>query len=240
MSSLLAHSDTVILAGGLGTRLRSVLPQAPKILAPIGAGKTYLDALLAVLARQGAKRVILSLGHLAEQVIAHCAQHKVDGLEIVFSVETEALGTAGALRLASRQITSNPALVMNGDSWTPCDLNAFLAEHQRMQAPLTLLCVAVADASRYGTVTCAAEGAITGFHEKNGAQHGAGLVSAGIYAFSRAALNKLVEMPGSSLEKDFFEKQTLGARAVITTNSFIDIGTPETFAQAGDFFKELL
>ncbi len=233
---LLAAADVVILAGGLGTRLRDALPGRPKVLAPVGGGLCYLDFLVRWLERQGARRVILSLGHMAGAVTEHLARHPPAQPEIVCVIEDAPLGTAGALRLAARKIRGDVALVLNGDSWTDCDLNAFLDDHRRHDADFSLLCVAVDDAARYGTVLTGSGRVINGFREKTAAT-GPGLVSAGAYLFGKKALDELAKSAGPSLEKDFFEKRLdLRARAFPVKAAFIDIGTPESLAMAETVF----
>ncbi len=231
MSKPLSEIDIIVLAGGLGTRLHSVLPDQPKILAPIGDNRTYLDFLLSWLKSQGAKRVIFALGHKAEMVKDYLAQHPC-GLDVVFSVEPYPLGTAGALRLAAEQVITAPCLVMNGDSWLDCDLNAFIDKHKAAASPLSFLCAHVQDISRYGSIEIASNGTIKAFREKDAARV-PGDISAGIYLFSRRALNLLLENEGLSLEKEFFAQQlALGLHAFVSDGAFIDIGTPDSLREA--------
>jgi NDP-sugar pyrophosphorylase family protein len=229
MPGALAGMDTVILAGGLGTRLQAVEPEKPKILASVGK-ESFLDFLLGWLASQGARRVILALGYKTEDVKAHLAAHPHPSLDLVFSVENTPLGTAGALRLAARHIQTDPCLVLNGDSWVEADFGGFISAHKKNNVVLSLLCVVLEDASRYGTVEYDKNNVITAFHEK---KPGGGQVSAGFYLFGKQALTALKETCGASLEKDFFEKRLdLKPRAFESPGPFIDIGTPESLAQA--------
>jgi NDP-sugar pyrophosphorylase family protein len=221
----LSTTDIIILAGGLGTRLASILPDQPKILAPIGGGRTYLDFLLQWLKKQGGKRLIFALGHKAGAVMDYLQAHPPAGMDIAFSQENSPLGTGGALRLAAGQVRSETFLAMNGDSWVDADLNTFL---KIPPAPFSLLCVRVPDTSRFGTVDID-NGVITGFAEKNAARGGAGIISAGIYRFDARGLDALQAMQGPSLEKDFFEKRLdLRPTAQVVDSAFIDIGTPES------------
>jgi NDP-sugar pyrophosphorylase family protein len=225
----LAGTDVVILAGGFGTRLQGGASEKPKILASVGK-ETFLDFLLKWISAQGARRVILALGYKAESVKAHVAAHSYPSLDLIFSVEDVPLGTAGALRLAAQHVQSDPCLVLNGDSWIKADFGAFISAHKISNAALSLLCVAMEDASRYGTVDCENNNVITAFHEK---KPGRGVISAGFYLFGKTALDRLVETPGPSLEKDFFEKRLdLKPHAFMAHGAFIDIGTPESLAQA--------
>src|SRR5258708_32799331 len=126
----LASIDVAVLAGGLGTRLRPVLGETPKILAPIG-GRPYLDHLLSWLAGFGATRGVLCLGFRAELVLDHVKRNPFPGLEVGTSIEPEPLGTAGALSLAGPQLPSDLVLGMNGDTFVDADLAAFVAAHRQ-------------------------------------------------------------------------------------------------------------
>jgi NDP-sugar pyrophosphorylase family protein len=230
----LAGVDVLVLAGGLGTRLREVLPDAPKVLAPVGE-RVFLDVLLDWLMRFGARRVVLALGHRADEVQRHAEARPRSGLEIVSVVEPEPLGTAGAIRLARAHVHGATALVTNGDSFVDADLCAFLAAHRAGGAEVTLLCTRVPDSGRYGTVEIDGRGRITRFREKVAGQ-GAGTINAGVYLMERSVLNRL---DGGSLERDVFQKQPAGALgAYVGDFPFIDIGTPDDLRRAAGFFEE--
>ncbi|TAN64720.1 MAG: hypothetical protein EPN20_08070, partial [Magnetospirillum sp.] len=130
--------DVVVLAGGLGTRIRGVLGDTPKVLAPIN-GRPFLDHLLDHLARLGAGRAVLSLGVGADRVSDHLA-HRPPPLPVIQVIEPAPLGTAGALRHALPCLSGDPVMVMNGDTWLETDFAAFLAEHHRAGRPVSLLC----------------------------------------------------------------------------------------------------
>ena len=232
-----AHLDTVILAGGLGTRLAPVLPDRPKALATV-TGRSFLDVLLDRLASQGLKRIILALGHRADQIVAHLQQH--DGRqETIPVIETSPLGTGGALRNTLPALRSDPVLVMNGDSVVEADLAAFYRWHCERAAPISLLLVQQPDTSRFGRVDIDDDGRVTAFREKAAGQ-GPGLINAGIYLISR---ERIEEMPAGavlSLERDIFPAWIgRGLAGFATAGRFIDIGTPESLAGADDFFAGL-
>jgi NDP-sugar pyrophosphorylase family protein len=232
----LATIDVLVLAGGLGTRIRPVLGDTPKLLAPV-AGQTYLDHLLDWLARFGARRGVLALGHRAEAIVAHLARHARDDIAVETVIEPQPLGTAGAIRWARAELRSDPVLVINGDSFADVDLCEFLAHHRRAGATATLLCATVADAGRYGRVRVDKEGTIAGFAEKDATFRGAALVNAGMYFISAALLNAIASETASSLERDVFERLPPGSLAAFTQcGNFIDIGTPESLALADQFF----
>ena len=224
--------DIVILAGGLGTRIRSVLNEKPKVLAPIG-GYPFLDILLHRIALFSARRVILSLGHGAQAVLDHIAQTTYRDLDIVPVVEPTPQGTAGALRFIRHHLTSNPVLVMNGDSFIDADLCALTEHHRQNGADVTLLCCQVEDTSRYGKIELA-QGRIVSFREKTDST-GSGIINAGVYALSQRALDELALSDAPSLERDYFAACPPGTfHALVTNGDFIDIGTPESLARAPD------
>ena len=232
----LSEIDVVVLAGGLGTRIQSVLGDTPKLLAPVGE-HTYLDLLLDWLQGYGARRIILSLGHLADKIVAHIDEHPRADLEIIPVIESEPMGTAGGLRLVRPKIQSDIALVMNGDSWIDADLVALCDAHASGDADTTLLCVHVDDAGRFGRVEISDNGRIAAFSEKH-INTGPGLISAGMYAFSAAAWDRIENNDGRSLERDIFAKMPECLAAFNAGDvAFIDIGTPESLAQAAAFIQ---
>lgn len=232
----LASIDVLVLAGGLGTRIRPVLGDVPKVLAPI-AGKPYLDYLLDWLRQFGIRRIVLGLGHRADAVLAHLQARPAGGLDIATVIEPAPLGTAGAIRLARSELHSDPVLVMNGDSFADVDLGRFLASHRRAKARGNILCAMVEDAGRYGRVILDGGGHIQSFAEKNVSFHGAALVNAGVYLLSADLLDEIAAGHAVSLERDVFERMPPGSLAAFTEcRRFIDIGTPESLAWAGEVF----
>lgn len=232
----LSDIDVVVLAGGLGTRIQAVLGDTPKLLAPIGK-RTYLDLLLDWLQGFGARRVILSLGHLADKIVTYVDEHPRAGLEIISVIEPEPMGTAGALRFARNQVNTDVSLVMNGDSWIDVDLAVFCDAQTQGDAAGTLLCVRVADAGRYGKIEISDNCRVTAFSEKQ-SNAGPGLINAGVYAFSKTVWDMITTSDGRSLERDIFAKQSDCLAAFDAGDvPFIDIGTPESLAQAASFIR---
>jgi NDP-sugar pyrophosphorylase family protein len=230
----LAELDVLVIAGGLGTRIRSVLGDTPKLLAPVG-GRPYLVILLDWLRLFGAKRIVLGLGHQAPAVVDFLDRNKSahDDLTIVTVSEPRPLGTAGAVRFARPKLRSDPVLVMNGDSFTVADLCALVEHHRRAKAKATLLCAEVNDAGRYGRVELDSSGFIRGFIEKDSNFHGRSVVSAGVYLFSAALLDEIAAGQASSIEHDVFTRAPAGSlNAFAGRFPFIDIGTPESLAHA--------
>ena len=144
------------------------------------------------------------------------------------------MGTGGAIALARPTLSSDPVVVLNGDTWLDLNLGAMLAQHRASQGVLaTLACTAVDDSRRYGAVELSGDGAITRFVEKDDASSGS-LINGGIYLLSARLLDSLVIMPNLSLEHDVLPhlpKGTLRAYPVSDGN-FLDIGTPESYSRA--------
>jgi mannose-1-phosphate guanylyltransferase len=235
----LSNTDIVVLAGGYGTRLSSVLGETPKLLAPVN-GLPYVSFLLSWLKSYKAKRVIFSLGHLASTISEFLYDNPQEGMEFVIVTENEPLGTGGAISNVRSQIYSDPVLIMNGDSFVDADLCKFVALHAEENSEASIICVNVADTSRYGTISLNAKSRITHFKEKTG-KHEAGTISAGIYLFNWSILDEVANV-GPSLEHGFFEQQSADRFLAMSGNfQFLDIGTPEDLIRApsvlGSFYK---
>jgi mannose-1-phosphate guanylyltransferase len=235
-AACLRSVDVLVLAGGLGTRLRPAIGERPKLLAPV-RGRPYVLYLLDWLRRFDARRIVLSLGYKADSVLDFLAARHFDALEIVPVVEPEPLGTAGAVRFARLQLHSDPVLVMNGDSYIDTDLCALLSLHRGSGALGTLLCADVEDAGRFGRLTVNRTGRISSFIEKDPDFRGRAVVSAGIYALSAYLLDDIAAGTARSLEREVFAAlppESLGA--LVGSSGFVDIGTPESLAAAEALF----
>ncbi len=229
--------DTVVLAGGLGTRIRDALGDTPKLLAPIGDAP-FLDTIVNRLKHFGARRLILGLGHLADKVVSHLDAHPPDGIDIVTMIEPEPLGTAGALRFLAPHIETDPVLVMNGDSFFDSDLCDFVQAHEKSGMIASILCAQVEDTAPYGRVSISPEGQLEAFLEKDPDRAGPGIINAGVYLFSDPMMKRIANMEGPSLETDVFEAVAPGTLHAVTSNgAFIDIGTPEDLARAAEVLK---
>jgi NDP-sugar pyrophosphorylase family protein len=224
--------DVLVLAGGLGTRLRPAIGESPKLLATV-AGRPYLSLLLDWLTRFGARRIVLSLGYKADAVLDFLSRQPRQDLDIVPVVEAEPLGTAGAIRLARSELRTDPVLALNGDSFADADLCALLARHREAGASGTLLCAEVDDARRYGRVAVDGAGCITRFIEKDPDVRGPAPVSTGIYVLSGRLLDVIATGTGASLESDVFAVLPAGSlAAMVGRYRFVDIGTPASLARA--------
>jgi D-glycero-alpha-D-manno-heptose 1-phosphate guanylyltransferase len=225
--------QAIVLAGGLGTRLRGVVPDLPKPLAPV-AGRPFLAIVLAQLRAQGFDSAVLSVGYRHE-LIRDAFGDQFDAMALRYAVEDRPLGTGGAIRLAARQCSEADVFVLNGDSYAEVDFAGMMAAHRRAGAALTVCAVEVADTGRYGRILVD-DGRIVGFAEKGVA--GPGLINAGVYAMRR----DLLQQPGLP-EAFSFETDVLARRldelrpgAWVARGRFVDIGVPEDYARAQSMF----
>lgn len=229
-SNCLKDIDVVVLAGGLGTRISSVLKGTPKILAPVG-GRPYLVFLLYWLCSFGVRRVIFSLGHLAHAVAKFLRENPIEGIQFSIIIEEKPLGTAGAIANVCPEIRSNPVLIMNGDSFIDTDLCDFVAFHKSTNSDASILCAEIADSSRYGAVDIDSENRILTFKEK-AINTKARSINAGIYLFNLNILDE-IETCGPSLERDYFQNQPPGRfSGMRVEGEFLDIGTPRDLLRA--------
>lgn len=218
----------VILAGGLSTRLRSVLPNLPKPLAPV-LGRPFLLCLLDQLEAAGARDVILCTGWLGDMVEAEIGRSR-GSLSIRYSRESEPLGTAGAIARALPLIEKSAFLVLNGDSLVEADLSEFAACHRESLFLASILVTRVPDCSRFGTVEWLPNRSVTGFREKAGLAR-PGWINAGAYLFSKSLAETIPNDRPSSLERDILPNWTDGSLgAWPAEGAFLDIGTPESLA----------
>lgn len=221
-----ATDEAIVLAGGFGTRLRGAIGDLPKPMAPV-AGRPFLEWQLDALARRGIRRVILSVGFRREAIETHFGASYA-GMQIAYAREIEPLGTGGAIRAALRHLRGEAAFVLNGDTLIRAPLGQM---DLRRDCRLCLLVARVEDASRFGTV--AVEGGfVRAFLEKSGA--GPGLVNSGVYRIDRDLLEGIGLPEKFSFERDFMEPGVarLAIAAVVTDEPFIDIGIPESLADA--------
>jgi NDP-sugar pyrophosphorylase family protein len=230
--------DVVVLAGGLGLRLRDAIGPLPKVLAPI-AGRPFLDYLLAWLEGFGARRVVLSLGYQAEMVLAYLAARPPSALVLVPVVEPAPLGTAGALRFVRGLLGSDPVMVLNGDSLVDADLSLLLAAHARAGTALSMLCTEVPGCGRYGRVELTRDQRVERFVEKDESFAAPGLINAGIYVVSAGLLDTIALGTASSFERDVLAAAPPHTiQALAGRFPFIDIGTSESLNEAVDFLPK--
>lgn len=225
--------QAIILAGGLGTRLRSVVPDLPKPMAPV-AGRPFLAWMLDRLADAGFERAVLAVGYRHEAISEYFGE-RYRGLALHYSVENAPLGTGGAMHLAAAQVTSMPVFVLNGDTYLELDYRAMLDAHRRAGALMSVAVCSVPDVSRYGALEIAG-GVVTGFQEKG--RGGQGYINAGVYLLSSGIMERIPAGVPFSFEQELLVPALHEIRpaAMVAEGLFIDIGVPEDYDRAQRLF----
>jgi NDP-sugar pyrophosphorylase family protein len=222
--------QALILAGGAGTRLRPVLSQLNKPMAPV-AGKPFLEYLLLQLKKHEVEEVILCVGYKADLIQAYFATGARWDLQVSYSYETDFLGTAGALKLAEKFVHEEDFFVMNGDSLFDIELHTLMRYHREMKARATLALAHVEDTQRYGAISLNELGQIVSFVEKPQV-NAASLINGGVYVFAREVLDLIPEGEATSLEKDILPKLIgCGLYGLPSKGYFVDIGVPADYAR---------
>lgn len=222
--------EAVVLAGGLGTRLRSVVSDVPKPMASI-SGRPFLELLMGNLGRNGFTRVVLSVGYMADAIIGHFGD-SWRGLQLAYAVEDMPLGTGGAIREALGRCESSHVHVFNGDTYLDLDCDATERVWTACREPV-IVARQVEDTARYGRLEVDADHRIVHFLEKD-ASGGAGLINAGCYLLPRGIVADFPDAERFSFESDYLRDAVSSRvfRALPTDAEFIDIGTPEDYARA--------
>ena len=227
--------ECIILAGGLGTRLRSSVPDLPKCMAPV-AGKPFLTFVIDYLLQQGVNKFIFSLGYMHE-IIEDFLKNNYPNLHYQVALEEEPLGTGGAIFLSCKKASEKNVIVLNGDTLFNVNIKELLDYHTQHNSSCTLSLKPMKQFDRYGVVEINQDGHIQSFQEKK--FYESGLINGGIYALN---VHEFVQMKFDdkfSFEKDYLEKyfSTKKMMGLVQDEYFIDIGIPEDFERAG---KELL
>jgi D-glycero-alpha-D-manno-heptose 1-phosphate guanylyltransferase len=230
-----AVTRVVILAGGFGTRVKHLLPHVPKPMAPV-AGKPFIEWVVRFFAHHGLREFVLSTGHLAEVIESYFATGPVAGVKVTCRPEREPLGTAGGfLNCVGAGLSPEIRwLVTNGDSLVVADPTPLLRSLDS-GADAALMGLALEDASRFGSLDIAPDGRrLVAFREK---RPGAGVINAGVYAFTQRTVQAMPAKRPLSFEFDVFPGLATHGRVAVETVSapFIDIGTPDTLAAAERF-----
>lgn len=221
--------ECIVLAGGLGTRLRSELEDIPKCMAPIN-GKPFLEYIFDYLERQFVDTVILSLGY-KHRVVADWLNGKAFTFKIHRVVEQEPMGTGGGIKLALRKAREAQAFVINGDTLFDVDLRA-MKEVMQPNDKAVIALKTMEKFERYGVVSMDAQNRILAFEEKKYCENG--LINGGVYLFN-TALESLHNFPDKfSFENDFLEPEARNKtlRGFKSDGYFIDIGIPEDYKRA--------
>lgn len=222
-----------VLAGGLGTRIRAVGGDTPKVLLPV-EGRPFLAHLLDYLAAEGVREVVLCTGYAAARVMEAARAHLPPGLHLVESRETDPLGTGGALRLAAAHLGPE-FLAVNGDTYLESPLGELLDLHRREEAVVTLSLVRSEAAAEKGSVRVDPAGRVLDFAEKT--PDGSGLVNGGVYAAGAALLEPCPPEVFCSLERTLIPgllARDRRVRARVVEGAFVDIGLPEDYLRVRD------
>ena len=229
--------DVLILVGGKGTRLKTVIHDRPKPMAYMG-GRPFLDIIMDHVSSYGFRRFILCTGHIGGVIRDYYNIDKADFQEILFSEESKPLGTAGAIKNAEGLIRSSPFLVMNGDSFCALDLAKFLDFHLMRGALLSMAVVKAENTGDYGLVLLDESQRVIGFDEKGKKE--SIFINAGVYFFNKEILSLIPSDTQYSLEYDLFPKMTdKKFYGYSVKGNLIDIGTPERYKQAKNYFSTL-
>jgi D-glycero-alpha-D-manno-heptose 1-phosphate guanylyltransferase len=241
MNNLSKETIAVILAGGFGTRVKHLLPNIPKPMAEV-AGKPFLEWIIRYLNQQNIEQFILSTGYLGEIIANYFATNPVKNTTIKCYRETKALGTGGGFLHAVKQSQQSPSawLITNGDSLIFSDLAPLFNYLEHETAEGAILGLYLEDASRYGSLTYDSDYNLISFAEK---KSGAGVINAGVYLFKNTLINQFPSGKNLSFEHDVFPQlleQNCQIKVHITQAPFLDIGTPESLAQADSFIRKNL
>lgn len=222
--------EAIILAGGQGTRLRSVISEIPKPMAPVNE-VPFLAIILENLKSQGIEHVILSVGFKHEVIIDYFGDCFMD-MTIDYAIEKEPLGTGGAVSLALSFIQGHEFLLVNGDTLFDVDIKDFYSFHKSVKSKLSIALKPIQQSSRYGIVKIDEENRVTSFEEKQFIEEG--LINGGVYISSCDYILSLSLPEKYSWEKDVLEKEVLKGNytGFISDSYFIDIGIPEDYNRA--------
>lgn len=228
-------SEAIVLVGGQGTRLRSVVPDMPKPLAPV-SGRPFLTILLDRLVGEGVSRIILATGYMSERIESVIGS-SWRNVPVEYSVETAPLGTGGAIRMATALLRGNGAHVVNGDTFVDYSLASLEETVRTSGCAMGMVLTAVDDTSRYGEVLVEG-GRVSAFREKQEFTK-PGMINAGAYFLTASAIAQFADATVFSMERDFLTPMVeRGAVAAFEdSGSFIDIGVPEDYFRAQELFR---
>jgi D-glycero-alpha-D-manno-heptose 1-phosphate guanylyltransferase len=225
--------EAIILAGGFGTRIQSVVSDVPKPMAPV-CGKPFLYYILQGLVQQKIEKIILAVGYKNEVIINYFG-HKFQSADLIYSIEDEPLGTGGGIRKALELTVEKQVLIINGDTYFELSLSELDQFHLKGNFDLTMCLKPMEHFDRYGTVTVD-QNRVIGMKEKQPCE--SGLINGGVYLINREIIDKFPVGSKFSFENDFLEKEVSRLRfgAFISDNYFIDIGIPEDYQKAQEDF----
>jgi D-glycero-alpha-D-manno-heptose 1-phosphate guanylyltransferase len=223
-------TEAIVLAGGLGTRLKSVVADLPKTLAPV-AGKPFLAYLLDHAKKQGIEKFIFALGYKTELIEAFVRKYLPEET-YNFSIEKEPLGTGGAIYKACKQVSSTDIIILNADTFFGIQYSQLSDLHEQRKAACTLALKPMKDFDRYGAVEMDERNTIRGFSEKK--YQSTGNINGGVYALRVKSFLRKSFPDIFSFEKDYLEKESEKGNilGLVSDEYFIDIGVPEDYLRA--------
>lgn len=233
-------TEAIVLAGGLGIRLRQIVPELPKPMAPVN-GRPFLEHLLDYWAKQGINRFILSVGYKREIIIDHFG-HRYRNADIVYAIEDQPLGTGGGLLTALGQLKGrDPFLAMNGDTFFEVELGSMCRFHGAKEAEITIALRNVDANSRYASVSVDADGRITAFDSQARTSGGA-LINGGVYLARRSVFAEMASQIHEpvSIEDQLYPRLLSAGRRIYgypSQGRFIDIGIPEDYRRAAALLR---
>lgn len=235
-------NEAIILAGGLGTRLQSIVKDVPKPMAEV-AGRPFLDYIMYFLAKNNVEKAVLAVGHKFEIIQGHLDKAKNRyGLEITYSIENELLGTGGAIYQAFNHIQSDKAFIINGDTYFDLSLSDLYHFADAHNAELAFALREVTDTQRYGNVVCSPNNNILSFTEKGETTEKTIRINGGIYLMRKSLLTRFPMPKKFSIEQDLFQSKTqdLNAYGKTYPGTFIDIGIPHDFLIAQELLQSII
>jgi len=236
------NMKAVILAGGLGKRLRKVVRDKPKSMAPV-LGKPFLQYQIEQLKKYNIMEIVLCVGYLANQIKSYFKDGAKFGVNIRYAEEEKPLGTAGALKNSRDYLGDEAFLALNGDSYSEVDFFKFIQFHRKKEGKGTILLTRVPHPKDYGLVKMDENNRITRFFEKPGKTPSSSIINAGVYLLEFRVLNYIPEGRQISLEREIFPhllKKNIPLFGYLTSDYFIDIGTPQKYAQIQEDVKEMI
>lgn len=228
--------EAIILAGGLGTRLQSVVNDRPKCMALI-ADKPFLKYLFDYLERNKFDHIILSLGY-KYNIVQEWLSTLDYSFKVSYTIEQEPLGTGGAIKYASSRSEADSFFVFNGDTFFDINTDKMMEFHNRYKSDITLALKPMSSFDRYGCVVLDTNHRIEGFKEKQYTK--TGLINGGVYIINKKVLfNNTADK--FSFEKDVLETQlkSLNIKGYIVDSYFIDIGIPTDYEKANIDFQNV-
>jgi len=232
----------VILAGGLGTRLKSSVTDKPKSMVPV-LGRPFLEYQIEQLEKYGVKEIVLCVAHLANQIKHHFKGGVEFNVNIQYATEKKLLGTGGALKNAEPYLDKATFLALNGDSYLEINLSDFFQYHKKRKSSGTIALTRVSKTEKYGLVKTGKGNKITEFLEKEEKGKPYSTVNAGVYLFEPEVLSFIPPGQKISLERCILPlllKKQVPLFGCLCSGYFIDIGTPQRYIQIQKDFEDLL